>query len=171
MQFTRTRNLLFSALLSALFLLPGHPAEAVTLSEGDKVPNFTLNDIDGKQVSLEQFLGKTVVIAFWSTWCSRCEEELTFLRDRLGHREDVVVLLVNQDSERKVSLDRVRRICDKLEISFPVLLDEGLSLWDHFGINALPTSVVVGKNGKIRLVEPNFYWASPEKLLAAIEKR
>ena len=57
-----------------------------------------------------------------------------------------------------------------VKISFPVLLDEGLSLWDHFGINALPTSVVVGKNGRIKLVEPNFYWASPEKLLTAVEQ-
>jgi len=170
MQFTRFRMYSSLALLLLLFLLPALPAQAVTLSAGDEVPNFTLSDIDGKQISLDQFRGKTVVIAFWSTWCSRCEEELTFLRDRLGMREDVVVLLVNQDSERKVSLDRVRRICDRLKISFPVLLDEGLSLWDHFGINALPTSVVVGKNGRIKLVEPNFYWASPEKLLTAVEQ-
>ena len=170
MQFSRFRNLFFLALLTVLLLLLAIPANAVTLSAGDSAPNFTLNDIDGNPVTLEQFRGKTVVIAFWSTWCSRCEEELTFLRDRLGMREDVVVLLVNQDSERKVSLDRVRGICERLRISFPVLLDEGLSLWDHFGINALPTSVVVGKNGRIKLVEPNFYWASPEKLLAAVEQ-
>jgi len=158
-------------LLILLFLVPVRYAEAVTLVPGDKAPNFTLNDLDGRQVSLDQFRGKTVVIAFWSTWCSRCEEELTFLRDRLGNRDDVVVLLVNQDSEKKVSVDRVRTICNKLQIPFPVLLDEGLSLWDLFGINALPTSVVVGKNGQIKLVEPNFYWASPEKLLAAVEQR
>lgn len=170
MQFTRFLRRVMPGVLAILLLVPAPFAGAVTLSAGDKAPNFTLNDIDGKPVSLDQFLGKTVVIAFWSTWCSRCEEELSFLRDRLGSREDVVVLLVNQDSERKVSLDRVRAICSKLEISFPVLLDEGLSLWDHFGINALPTSVVIGKTGRIKLVEPNFYWASPEKLLAAVEQ-
>lgn len=170
MQSTRFLKRFLPGLVALVLLMPAPFAGAVTLSAGDPVPNFTLNDIDGRQVSLDQFRGKTVVIAFWSTWCSRCEEELTFLRDRLGNRDDVAVLLVNQDSERKVSLDRVRAICSKLEIAFPVLLDEGLSLWDHFGINALPTSVVVGRNGRITLVEPNFYWASPEKLLAAIEQ-
>ncbi|GAB4362886.1 MAG: hypothetical protein Kow00128_03100 [Deltaproteobacteria bacterium] len=170
MQSTKFLKRLLPGLIALLLLMPASFAGAVTLTAGDPAPNFTLNDLDGRRVSLDQFRGKTVVIAFWSTWCSRCEEELTFLRDRLGNRDDVAVLLVNQDSERKVSLDRVRAICRKLEISFPVLLDEGLSLWDHFGINALPTSVVVGKNGRIKLVEPNFYWASPEKLLAAVEQ-
>lgn len=170
MRFPRPRFGVSLALLAALLLLPAAPAGAVTLSVGDKAPDFTLKDVDGRQFTLDQFRGKTVVIAFWATWCSRCEEELSFLRDRLGMRNDVVVLLVNQDSERNVSLERVRRTRDKLRISFPVLLDEGLALWDRFGINALPTSVVVGKNGRIHFVEANFYWASPEKLLAAVEQ-
>lgn len=150
-------------------ILLASPAAAVTLSPGDKAPKFSLNDIEGNKVSLDQYVGKTVVIAFWSTWCSRCEEELSFLKESFGNRSDVVVLLVNQDSEKQVSLRRVRSIRDRLGINFPILLDEGLALWDGFGINALPTSVVIGKNGVIKMVEPNFYWASPENLLAAVE--
>ncbi len=156
------------ALLVAFLVVPAIPAGAVTLTAGEKAPGFCLKDLDGNRVSLDEFLGKTVVIAFWSTWCSRCEEELTFLKDTLGDRADVTVLLVNQDSENRVSLDRVRSIREKLGIRFPMLLDEGLSLWEVYGINALPTSVVIGKDGALRLIEPNFYWGSPEKLLAAI---
>lgn len=170
MQFTALQKLAVPALFSLLLCLPALPSEAVTLSAGEKAPNFTLNDVDGKTYTLEQFRGKTVVIAFWSTWCSRCEDELSFLRDAFGNRHDVAVLLVNQDSEKNVSLNRIRKIQEKLGIAFPILLDEGLSLWENFGINALPTSVVVGKNGEIRFVESNFYWASPEKLLAAVEQ-
>lgn len=153
----------------ALVLLAA-PAVAVTLHPGDNAPNFSLKDIDGNKVSLNQFRGKTVVIAFWSTWCSRCEEELTFLKDSFGKRNDVVVLLVNQDSEKSVSLLRVRTVKEKLGITFPILMDEGLALWDGFGINALPTSVVIGKNGVVKMVESNFYWASPEKLIEAVEQ-
>lgn len=143
-------------------------AGAVTLSAGDKAPNFSLQDIDGNTVTLDQFRDKTVVVAFWSTWCSRCEEEMTFLRDQFGARKDVAVLLVNQDSEKDVDLDLIRTVREKLRITFPVLLDEGLALWDHLGINALPTSMVVDKDGKITYIEANFYWASPEKLLEAV---
>ncbi len=156
------------ALLIAFLVIPATHASGVTLAAGQKAPAFSLKDLDGNRVSLEQFRGKTVVIAFWSTWCSRCEEEITFLKNTLGDRDDVTVLLVNQDSESRVSLDRVRSIRDRLGIRFPMLLDEGLSLWEIYGINALPTSVVIGKDGALRLIEPNFYRGSPEKLLAAI---
>jgi peroxiredoxin len=169
MQLIRIRKSLTGIFLVGLILL-AVPAVAVTLSPGDKAPNFSLKDIDGNKVSLDQFRGKTVVIAFWSTWCSRCDEELTFLKESFGKRSDVVVLLVNQDSEKSVSLLRVRTVKEKLGITFPILMDEGLALWDGFGINALPTSIVIGKNGVVKMVEPNFYWASPEKLLEAVEQ-
>jgi peroxiredoxin len=167
MQLTGIRKSLVGFFLVALVLLAA-PAVAVTLHPGDNAPNFFLKDIDGNKVSLDQFRGKTVVIAFWSTWCSRCEEEIGFLKENFGKRNDVVVLLVNQDSERSVSLTRVRTVKEKLGITFPILMDEGLSLWEDFGINALPTSVVIGKNGVVKMVESNFYWASPEKLLEAV---
>lgn len=169
MQFTRIRKLV-TVLLIAFLVIPAVRAGAVTLVAGQKAPGFSLMDIDGNRVTLDQFRGRTVVIAFWSTWCSRCEEELTFLKETLGARTDVAVLLVNQDSERTVSLDRVRTIREKLGIRFPILLDEGLALWEVYGINALPTSVVIGKDGALKLIEPNFYWGSPENLLAAIEQ-
>jgi peroxiredoxin len=158
-------------LVSLLLLLAiAVPAGAVSLVAGERAPNFSLKDLEGNRVTLTQFQGKTVVIAFWSTWCSRCEEELTFLRDQFGSRNDVAVLLVNQDGEKGAVLSKVRGLRDKLGISFPILLDEGLNTWEGYGINALPTSVVVDKTGAIKLVEPNFYWASPDKLLEAVGK-
>jgi peroxiredoxin len=146
------------------------PAGAVSLSAGERAPNFSLKNIDGGKVTLDQFKGKTVVIAFWSTWCSRCEEELTFLRDQFGKRSDVAVLLINQDGEKGVILSKVRAMRDKLGINFPILLDEGLKTWEGYGINALPTSVVVDESGAVKLIEANFYWASPDKLLEAVKK-
>jgi peroxiredoxin len=154
----------------AVALLFPLPAEAVNFSPGDHAPNFTLKDIDGNKVSLDQFRGKTIVIAFWSIWCSSCEEGLSFLKESFGKRNDVIVLLVNQDSERSVSLSRVRTVKEKLGIAFPILVDENLLLWEYFGVNALPTSVVIGKNGVVKVVEPNIYRASPEKLLEAVEQ-
>lgn len=169
MQLSTYRKLL--VLLAIAFLaIPAARAGAVALVAGQKAPGFSLKDIDGNRFTLEQFRGKTVVIAFWSTWCSRCEEELNFLKDKFGDRTDVAVLLVNQDSAKKVSLERVRAIKERLGIRFPVLLDEGLALWEVYGINALPTSIVIGKDGAIKHVEPNFYWGSPDNLMAAVER-
>lgn len=151
-----------------LLMLSAVPAWPVTLSPGEPAPEFSLPDIDGKTVSLSQFRDKTVLIAFWSTWCSRCEEELTFLRDQFDGRDDVAVILINQDSERTVSIKRIEELRTKLDLRFPILVDSGLVLWDRYGINALPTSLVIGRNGKVLFMESNFYWASPEKILQAV---
>jgi len=158
-------------LLGVFALAAPRQAAAVSLAPGDRAPEFSLSDIDGNRVTLDQFRGKTVVIAFWSTWCSRCEEELAFLRDTFSRRSDVAVLLVNQDSDKGASQamkNRIWAIREKLGITFPILVDERLHLWEAYGINALPTSVVIDGEGRIKLVEPNFYWASPENLVTAV---
>lgn len=164
----RPKIRILSCALGLLLLLTAVPAGAVTLAAGEAAPEFSLPDTEGRTVSLAQFRNKTVILAFWSTWCSRCEEELTFLRDQFGHRKDIVVLLINQDSEKAVSLERIAALRKKLDIRFPIVVDAGLDLWNRFGINALPTSVVIGKDGRIVFVESNFYWASPEKLIEAV---
>jgi len=157
--------------LGLLLLLASIPAGAVNLIPGDLAPEFSLSDIDGNSVTLSGFRDKTVILVFWSTWCSRCSEELTFLRDTFGGRDDLVVLLVNQDSERSVLKERITEMRDRLSLTFPIVVDSGLVLWDRFGINALPTSVVIGKDGRTIYAESNFYWASREKLLAAVPAR
>jgi peroxiredoxin len=155
-------------ILGLLLLSLPFPASAISLHPGDSAPEFTLPDIDGKTVTLSAFRGKTVLIVFWSTWCSRCAEEMVFLRDNFGGKEDLVVLLVNQDSEKMVPRERIVEMRDRLSLPFPVIVDSGLELWDRFGINALPTSVVIGKDGQVVYAEPNFYWATQEKLFDAI---
>ncbi len=159
------------ALILGLLLFTALPASAVSLQPGDSAPEFTLPDIDGKVITLSAFRGKTVLIVFWSTWCSRCSEELVFLRDNFGNQEkEVSVILVNQDSEKMVPLERIVDMRNTLSLPFPVIVDSGLFLWERFGINALPTTVVIGKNGRVAYAEPNFYWATPEKLLAAVSR-
>lgn len=160
-----------SALILGLFLFTALPARAVLLQRGNLAPDFTRPDIDGKAITLSAYRGKTVLIIFWSTWCSRCSEELVFLRDAFGHREkDVSVILINQDSEKMVPMERIVRMRDNLSLPFPVIVDSGLYLWELFGINALPTSVVIDKDGRIVYAEANFYWATPEKLLNAVSE-
>lgn len=164
----RSRGVRVVLLALGILLMFAAPSWPVTLMPGDPAPDFSLPDIDGKTVTLSRLGDKTVLIAFWSTWCSRCEEELTFLRDQFDRRDDVVVLLVNQDSETNVSPKRITELRAKLNLRFPIIVDSGLVLWNLFGINALPTTMVIGRNGKILFVEPNFYWASPEKILQAV---
>ena len=72
-------------------------ADKAQLAPGSKAPDFTLNDIDGNEVSLSDFVGKVVVLDFWGTWCGPCKRELPFSRkieEHYADRDDVVFLFV-----------------------------------------------------------------------------
>ena len=59
----------FTISLSVIIALFFFVASAYALDNGSKVPNFTLTDLSGKNVSLSDYKGKVVVLNFWASWC------------------------------------------------------------------------------------------------------
>lgn len=151
--------LAFSALLPAA-------ASALCVDVGKPVHDVTLPTIDGQSVTLSSYRGKIVLLAFWASWCPRCGEELTFLQGIHKTNPDIVVLAVNQESQNisKAHIDRIRKTLMEWKIDFPVPVDRNLDAWNAFCINALPTSVIVDGKGIVRFAEPNYYWATQDKI-------
>ena len=135
-------------------------AEAADL--GQKAPAFTLPDLVGKPVRLEDFRGKrAVLINFWATWCEPCREEMPTL-ERLSRerRDSLAVLAVSLDA---VGRDRIRAFVRELGLTFPILLDPEASVARQYRIRALPTSYIVDRDGVIRHREIGYRdWTSPE---------
>jgi peroxiredoxin len=152
-------------------LLPG-AATALCVEVGKPIPDVTLPDIDGKSVSLDSFRGKIVLLAFWASWCPRCEEELTFLEGIYKTSGDIVVLAINQESQNisRAHLDRIRGALKEWKIDFPVLIDRDLQAWDRFCINALPTSIILDGKGIVRYAEANYYWATQDRIAEVIRE-
>lgn len=141
----------------------------VNLDEGTVLDNVSLQDMNGKDLHLKDFKGKVIMLTFWSTWCSRCREELTFLHDTFGDEEDLVIIAVNQDSDKEINRKRVEQFVSGIgDVAFIVVIDEGYELWDRFGINALPTSIIIDREGKVTYIEPNFYFESPDNFRKVI---
>lgn len=140
---------------------------AMCLEMGQKAPDFSIEDISGKKVSLSEYKGKVVFLAFWASWCPRCMEELAFLQGLyLGLADNLVILAVNQETQN-LSPSHVEKLhgeVSEMGIQFPVLLDKELDVWKSYCINALPTSVILDREGRVRFQEPNYYWASQEKI-------
>ncbi len=151
--------LAFSAILSS-------SVSALCVDVGKPVRDVTLPTIDGQNVTLSSYRGKIVLLAFWASWCPRCGEELTFLQGIYKSSQDIVVLAVNQESQNisRAHVERIRNTLKDWKIDFPVLLDRNLDAWNSFCINALPTSIIVDKKGKVRFAEPNYYWATQDKI-------
>ncbi len=133
-----TLFLIFSASLLS-------PVSAKDLPE--MAPGFTLEKAGGGVVTLEKYRGSAVIVNFWATWCKPCVEEMPALerihRNRAG--SGVSVIGVNYRQKAK----RVERFIKENSITFPVALDSKGKTAKIYGVNALPHTVLVDKDGKV----------------------
>jgi peroxiredoxin len=132
----------------ALALFSAFPAFA-----GDQAPEFTLRDINGKQVSLSDFSDQVVLISFWATWCTPCQAEMPHLQrfyETYGE-QGFTVLSVNTDDARSSS--QVKPLVKSKGLTFPVLLDRETSVVALYNpAKTLPYAVLLDKEGSIAKV-------------------
>jgi peroxiredoxin len=172
----RANNLLIYllAILSflSLFLFFPYTVQGISVFQGDAAPDFTATTIEGKPVSLSEFRGEIVFVAFWSTWCSRCKEEMDYLKELKSEYPTVKFLAINAESEDpdEETILAMQKAIEDWEVPFTVLIDHGLKIWDLYKINALPTSFIIGPDGTILFAEPNFYYASPKNINDAMHR-
>ncbi len=126
------------------------PATAVNPSGAAAAPDFKLKDMDGKEVRLEDFRGKKVLINFWTTWCTYCREEMPLLQkfhEQHGGRNWQVLTINITSSEKGVFA--VRTYLQSNKYTFPVLLDETGSVASLYGVRSIPASFVLNEKGEV----------------------
>jgi peroxiredoxin len=122
--------------------------ESVTvqlLREPLDVEPFTLTDLSGRQLSSADWKGKVVLVNFWATWCPPCLEEMPAM-ERLwrAHKDAGFVLVaVSVDTDPR----KVAPFVTEHRLTFPVALDSTMSVANKYGVRALPSSFIVGKDG------------------------
>jgi len=130
--------------------------------ERKEAPVFSLNSLDGKQISLSEFKGKPVLITFWATWCESCKEELPVLNKFCVGKEDQLVwLLIVIDGERKKA---AQKIVNQNKITLPVLLLLKEKAMDQYGVRGwVPQTFIIDREGRLlgKIVGPRD-WCSPE---------
>ncbi|HEY2584602.1 MAG TPA: redoxin family protein [Tepidisphaeraceae bacterium] len=146
---------------------PKDEADASAL-EGKDAPLFKLDGLDGKAVSLADLKGKVVVLDLWATWCPPCRASLPHLNklwDAMKDK-DVKIYAVNEQEEKK----DVQGFVDSTKLTVPVLLDSDGKMGGQYGATAIPETVVVGKDGKVKKVFVGFNpGETPEQLKSAVE--
>jgi cytochrome c biogenesis protein CcmG/thiol:disulfide interchange protein DsbE len=140
----------------------GGPPEYVSPLKGNAAPAFALEDVTGKKVSLASFKGKAVLINFWATWCAPCKVEtpwLVELRNQYGPQGFEVLGISADDLDRNDTKkfseekDEIAQFATKMQIPYPVLID-GTTLSDAYGgLDELPMSFYVDRNGVVVAVQ------------------
>lgn len=115
-------NQLQHALLGALASSQMGAPEERGLEIGTQAPDFALPDVNGATVSLADFAGQRVLLAFSSTHCSACTKMYPHLRAFSEDREDVLVVMISQGSA-----EENRQLVEEQGFAFPVLPASG---WD-----------------------------------------
>jgi thiol-disulfide isomerase/thioredoxin len=143
-----------AALILALSLLMiSGCSRREALEVGKPAPQFSLPDLDGKQISLEQYKGKVVLLDFWATWCGPCRMTMPVLEKlRKEYADSLVLLAINLQEPR----DEVRNYMQQQGLKSHVLLDEKGSLGEVYGTEAIPMQVLIDKEGIVREVKTGF---------------
>ena len=112
------------------------------------VPLFTLEDLQGREVSLEDYRGSVVMINFWATYCAPCIEEMPTMQALLESFSDkpFAILAVNMGEER----EKVLKFLDRIgaEFDYPLLLDPTMKVASDYKVRALPATLFVDKHGE-----------------------
>jgi peroxiredoxin len=123
-----------------------NPDEFLVTDEGKPAPAFTLKTFDAKAVALGDFAGQVVLLDFWGTFCIPCVNalpELQALHTKYASR-GFAVLGVTVDDRAAM----VQKATSRAKVTYPIV-QATPAVWSAYKVNALPSLVLVGRDGKI----------------------
>lgn len=132
----------------------GHTHEINTtevIDVSNQAPQFITKTLDGETVQLSDFLGKKVIINFWTTWCPPCQEEVPELQkfyEESMNDEEVVLLGLNITND-DLGIDVIREFREYYGITYPILLDEKREITNSYEILTIPTTYIIDEKGNL----------------------
>lgn len=141
---------------------------------GPLAPDFSLSDVSGQTVSLEQYRGSVVLLDFWATWCAPCRMTIPLLTKLHEQYKDkgLVILGVSVDDPQMIKDMDLLNYKKMSQIDYPLLRFNQKIMQDYFSDEqmAIPTMFVIDRNGRIRDKIVGFQPETLEKSLAAVVK-
>jgi len=120
------------------------------LQIGQKAPPFSLDLLDGKQTSLDQYAGKGLAITFMSSWCPCSKDSIPFFKEayKKYKNDNIQFLMIGiQDARGKFE-----KIVAKWKVPFPAGYDKGDRIARDYGVQAPPTTIFIDKDGSVKRV-------------------
>lgn len=133
------------SLFIMIFTAPLSYAEEI---ENMPAPDFTLKSNTGSNIRLAEQRGNVVMLNFWASWCAPCRQEMPHL-NALSEQYSPLgfnLLGINVDEDSLAA----ERAINELKVAFPVLFDPDSSTADLLAVDAMPTTIIIDKDGNIR---------------------
>src|SRR3984885_1849190 len=142
-------------------------AEAMQM-RGKVAPGFTLATLDGKKVSLADYKGRPVLVNFWATWCGPCKVEMPWFEEFRKQYASQGFEILGLADDVDAGKDAIGKVAKKAGVSYPILLTDGKVQTAYGGLDVLPMSFYVDRNGVV--VEETAGLGSEDEVEANIKK-
>ncbi len=124
------------------------------MAQAEKAPDFTLKSDTGDNVRLEEQRGKVVMINFWASWCAPCRKEMPLLEELHDRYEQAGFTLFGVNVEQNP--DAAQKFLDDVGVTFPILYDPESTASRAYQVSAMPTTVMVDRDGEVRYVNRGY---------------
>ena len=121
-------------------------APRITLST--IAPDFSLESLDGKTMRLSDLRGKAVLLNFWATWCGPCKIEMPWfvdLQNQYGSQGLQIVGVAMDDASK----EDIAKFAKDMGVNYPILIGKDSVGDEYGGVNALPQSFLIARDGKV----------------------
>ena len=117
-------------------------------------PDFTLKSRSGENIKLSELRGEVVMINFWASWCAPCRQEMPLLEDIYKKFGDLgfTLLAVNVEEDSSKADNLLRDV----PVTFPVLYDNTNKVTKLYKVVAMPSTVLVDRNGNLRYLHRGY---------------
>lgn len=152
----------------AMIALASTTADASQTASGQAAADFTLKSRAGDNRRLSEEVGNIVIINFWASWCGPCREELPAFEEIYQEYADLgfTILGVNVDDDSS----KADILLNDIDVSFPVLYDPDGKVSALYDVSAMPTTVLIDRNGKTRLVHKGYKSGDEKSYEKAIKR-
>ncbi|HEY2039139.1 MAG TPA: TlpA disulfide reductase family protein [Edaphobacter sp.] len=147
---------------------PSEGDELAPKMRGKKAPAFALTGLDGKKVSLADYKGRPVLVNFWATWCGPCKVEMPWFEQFRKQYASQGFEILGLTDDADAGKDAIAKVAQKSGVSYPILLTDGKVQDAYGGLDVLPMSFYVDRNGVI--VEQTAGLGSKDQIEANIKK-
>ena len=118
-------------------------------------PAFADKVMSPSQFNLKDYKGKVVYLDFWASWCAPCKLSFPYMKYLNNNFADKGLVVIADNLDHSTAL--AKKFLNQEQADFPVILDQKGVLATRFKVDDMPTSVLIGRDGKIRYRHRGFY--------------